>query len=209
MEIGILGGTGRMGSRLARGYRQAGHKIILGSRSSKKAENVAAEMGDRVRGGSLQQAAQEGEMIVLAVGFRDAAGTVRAVRDALTGKIIVDITNPFGAVPPGETSGIEENSKSAPEARWVAAYKTTFWKTLEQPVRADGTKRDVFVCSDDQGAGRIVMQLIEETGFCALDCGPLENARTLDLMVPLMIELDQRYGGDALSSWKFIDAGRA
>ncbi len=207
MRIGILGGTGRMGSCLARGYIQAGHEVILGSRSPKKAENVAAGIGGHVRGGSLQTAAQEGEIIVLAVGFRDAAGTVRSVQDALIGKIIVDITNPFGAIPPGETSGIEENGKAAPTARWVAAYKTNFWKTLNQPVLAGRTKRDVLVCGDDDSAKRIVMQLIEETGFCAVDCGRLENARTLDLMVPLMIELDQRFAGDALSSWKFIHGG--
>ena len=63
------------------------------------------------------------------------------------------------------------------------------------------------VGSVDDSAKRIVMQLIEETGFCAVDCGRLENARTLDLMVPLMIELDQRFAGDALSSWKFIHGG--
>ncbi len=207
MKIGILGGTGRMGSRLARSYGQAGHEVILGSRSPKKAENVAAGIDGHVCGGSLQRAAQEGEIIVLAVGFRDAAGTVRSLQDTLTGKIVVDITNPFGAVPPGETSGIEENGKAAPAARWVAAYKTTFWKTLDQPALAGGTNRDVLICSDDDSAKRTVMQLIEETGFRAVDCGRLENARTLDLMVPLMIELDQRYGGDALSSWKFIDVG--
>ena len=205
MKIGILGGTGRMGSRLARSYAQAGHEVILGSRSPKKAENVTAGMGGLVCGGSLQRAAGEGEMIVLAVGFHDAAATVRAVQDALTGKIIVDITNPFGAVPPGETSGIEENETAAPAARWVAAYKTTFWKTLDQPALADGTRRDVLVCSDDDTAKMTVMQLIEATGFHAVDCGRLENARTLDLMVPLMIELDQRYGGDALSSWKYLE----
>ncbi len=207
MKIGILGGTGRMGSRLARVYVQAGHDIILGSRSPKKADNAAAEIGDHVRGGSLQTAAQEGELIVLAVGFGDAAVTVRSVHDYLTGKIIVDITNPFGAVAPGGTSGVEEIAKAAPAARWVAAYKTNFWKTLDQSVVSGRKKRDVLVCSDDDSAKRTVMQLIEATGFCALDCGRLENARTLDLMVPLMIELDQRYGGDALSSWKFIDVG--
>ena len=101
---------------MARGYAQAGHEVILGSRSAKKAENVAAEIGGCVRGGSHQTAAQEAEIIVLAVGFRDAAGMLRAVQDALTGKILVDITNPFGAVPPGKTSGIEENAKAAPAA---------------------------------------------------------------------------------------------
>ncbi len=203
MRIGILGGTGRMGSRLARGYQQAGHEIILGSRHPKKSNNLAAEIGIGVRGGSLDSAAQEADMIILAVGFRDAAGTVRPLQDVLGGKIIVDITNPFGAVTPGVTSGVEENRKSAPAARWVAAYKTTFWKTLEQPVYVDGTKRDVLVCSDDDGAKQGVMQLIEETDFHAVDCGGLENARTLDLMVPLMLELDQRYAGNGLSSWKF------
>ena len=207
MKIGILGGTGRMGSGLARGYSQAGHDVILGSRSAKKADRVAAEIGGRVRGGSHQTAVQEAEILVLAVGFRDATGTLRAMQNALTGKIIVDITNPFGAVPPGETSGIEENAKAAPAARWVAAYKTTFWKTLNQPLLADGTQRDVFVCSDDDAAKNIVMQLIEETGFRAVDCGRLKNAITLDLMVPLMIELDRLSGGEALSSWKFLDDG--
>ncbi len=142
---------------------------------------------------------------MLAIGFRDVARTLGAVQDALTRKIVIDITNPFGAVPPGETSGIEENSKAAPEATWVAAYKTTFWKTLDQPALAGGRNRDVLICSDDDSAKRTVMQLIEETGFRAVDCGRLENARTLDLMVPLMIELDECYGGDALSSWKFIN----
>ena len=51
MKIGILGGTGRMGSRLARGYAQAGHDVMIGSRSLKKAEDVATEIGGRVRGG--------------------------------------------------------------------------------------------------------------------------------------------------------------
>ncbi len=199
-----------MGSRLAKGYAQAGHEVILGSRSQKRAEGIAAEIGSSVRGGSLQTAAEQGQIIILAVGFRDVAGTVRAVQDDLTGKIVVDITNPFGAVPPGETSGIEENSKAAPMARWVAAYKTTFWRTLDQPVLERGAaKRDVLVCSDDDSAKRTIMQLIEETGFRPIDCGRLENARTLDLMVPLMIELDQRYSTGALSSWKFLGTDQA
>ena len=89
MKIGILGGTGRMGSRLARGYIQADHEVILGSRSQDKAKKVAVEIGGHVRGGTLQAAAQEGEIIVLAVGFRDAVETLRTVREGLTDKIVV------------------------------------------------------------------------------------------------------------------------
>lgn len=65
----------------------------------------------------------------------------------------------------------------------------------------------MLVCGDDEVAKHAVTQLIEQTGFRPVDCGALQNARTLDLMVPLMIELDRRYGRDAQSSWKFLDEG--
>ena len=62
----------------------------------------------------------------------------------------------------------------------------------------------MFVCSQDDEAKAVVMGLITATGFRAIDCGGFENARTLDVMVPLMIELDNRYQADASSSWKFL-----
>ena len=204
MKIGILGGTGRMGRGLARGFAAAGHEVFLGSRSAQRAAEAAAEEGGAVSGGSLAEAAEFGEMVVLAVPFRNAVATVEPLQDSLAEKILIDITNPFGAVPPGQLAGIEHNSKAATSARWVAAYKTTFWKTLEEPRGPDGQPLDVFVCSEDQEAKRIVMELITETGFRAIDCGGNENARTLDLMVPLMIELDGRHQGDATTSWKFL-----
>jgi NADPH-dependent F420 reductase len=206
MKIGILGGTGRMGRGLARGYAKAGHEVFLGARNPEKAIKAAAAIEGNVSGGTLDDAAQEGDVIVLAVPFREAADVVRRQQDRLAGKIVVDITNPFGAVSPGQTSGIEHNAQAAGTARWVAAYKTNFWKTLEQPALANGIRHDVLVCSDDENAKQAVMQLIEQTEFHAVDCGKLQNARTLDLMVPLMLELDHRYSYDALSSWKFLHA---
>ncbi|MFP6702564.1 MAG: NAD(P)-binding domain-containing protein, partial [Planctomycetaceae bacterium] len=96
MKIGILGGSGRMGRGLARGYANAGHEVILGSRSAQRAIDTASELGDGVSGGSLADAAQIGELVVLAVPFGDAVATVEPLRDSLAGKIVIDITNPFG-----------------------------------------------------------------------------------------------------------------
>ena len=85
--------------------------------------------------------------------------------------------------------------------------------TLLSTVGAVGVSADqscltyLGVCSNDPSAKQTVMELIEQTGFRPVDCGGLENARTLDLMVPLMLELDNRYGADATSSWKFFNAG--
>ena len=205
MRIGILA-TGRMATGLARAYAKLGHEVTLGSRNPQRAQHAAAELVGTVRGGSHLDASREAEMVVLAVPFGNAVDTLRPLADMLAGKIVIDITNPFGAVPAGQIAGIEHNAKAAPAARWVAAYKTTFWKTLDQPASADGHKRDVLVCADDATAKGTVMQLIDQTGFRAIDCGRLENARTLDLMVPLMIELDGRYGRNSVSSWRFMDA---
>ena len=204
MKIGILGGTGRMGLGLARSYSTAGHTVILGSRNPVQAHDAANSLPISVHGGSLAEAAREGELIVLAVPFAAGIDTVLAVQQHLPEKIIIDITNPFGAVPAGQISGIEHNREAAPTAKWVAAYKTTFWKTLETPTNPGGLPRDVFVSAEDAEALATVMDLIASTGFRAVDCGGFENARTLDLMVPLMIELDSRYRTDAGSSWKFL-----
>ena len=203
MKIGILGGTGRMGRGLAGGFSRAGHQVLLGSRTPERARDVAVEIAEDTRGGSLMETASEAELVVLAVPFAEAEGMIRALEEWLADKIVVDITNPFGAVAPGQTSATEVHARAVPTARWVAAYKTTFWKTLDQPESPSGGRRDVLVCSDDQPAQRTVMGLIEETGFRAIDCGRLVNARTLDLMVPLMIEVDDRYRGGATSSWSF------
>ena len=209
MKIGILG-TGRMGKGLARCYAKVGHAVVLGSRDTRRADAEAAAIQEelpeaQVSGADWVSAANACELIVVCVPFGDAAGLVATLADSLEDKIIIDITNPFGAVPVGQISGIEHNAKAlGRRARWVAAYKTNFWKTLAHPVDQQGMQRDVFICGDEPDAKRIVRELVESTGFRAVDCGALEVARILDPMVPLMLELDRSCGTNAFSSWKFL-----
>ena len=206
MKIGILGGTGRMGRGLAASYARRGHAICLGSRSADQARTVASGIEGEVRGGSLVDAARDSDLLVLAVPFGAAEETVRTLADVLADTIVVDITNPFGAITPGRVAAVEVHANAVPTARWVAAYKTTFWKTLDQPVNSAGVTRDVLVCCDDRQAGKTVMDLIASTGFHPVDCGSLENARVVDLMVPLMLELDERYHCECASGWNFLAA---
>ncbi|MFA0767899.1 MAG: hypothetical protein OXFUSZZB_001227 [Candidatus Fervidibacter sp.] len=210
MRIGILGGTGRMGRGLAKAWAKAGHAIFLGSRDPDRAQKMAAELsqqtGGHIEGTDLMTAAQKGEVVVLSLPYRVCAEWLSRLREALRGKIIVDITNPFGAVPAGQTSGVEENAKAlSVPARWVAAFKTNFWTTLEHPVNKNGIVRDCFYCGDDREAKQIVADLIKQVGYRPVDCGDLSAARVLDLMVPLMIDLDRRFGGKAECSWKLLD----
>ena len=206
MKIGILGGTGRMGCGLADSYARRGHEVFLGSRSPDQARAVALGIEGEVRGGSLLETARDSDLLVVAVPFGVAEATVRSLAEVLADKVVVDITNPFGAITPGRIAAVEVHASAVPSARWVAAYKTTFWKTLGQPTTSAGVMRDVLVCSDDRPAGQTVMDLIASTGFRPIDCGSLENARAVDLMVPLMLELDGRYQCECTSGWNFLTA---
>lgn len=210
MRIGILGGTGRMGRGLAKAWARAGHLVLLGSRDPDRAREIAAELAYQTRGQiqgvDMETAARQGEVVVLALPYRACAEWLSRLREALRGKILVDITNPFGAVPAGQTSGVEENAKAlGVPARWVAAFKTNFWTTLEHPFNKDGIVRDCFYCGDDREAKQVVAELIQQVGYRPVDCGDLSAARVLDLMVPLMIDLDRRFGGKAECSWKLLE----
>ena len=133
-----------MGKGLGKSYVRVGHEVVLGSRDAHRAElearAIQSEYPDaNVRGADLKSAADDGDLILLAVGFRDVAGLVASLSDCLTGKILVDITNPFGAVPVGQTSGVEHNAKALGRpARWVAIYKTNFRKTLSSRLTPRG-----------------------------------------------------------------------
>src|SRR5690625_2857165 len=106
--LAILGGTGDLGTGLARRWAQAGYTVVIGSRTADRAETAAQELaawlsergqaGDRVRGTDNLSAAQAGDIVTLTVPFGHQTSTLEQVRDALTGKILVDVTVPL--VPP-------------------------------------------------------------------------------------------------------------
>ncbi len=169
------------------------------------AQQLAEETGWIVRGSSLEVAAREGDVVVSSLPYSACTQWLQQLQGELRGKIILDIKNPFWAIK-GQTSGVEENAKALGiPARWVAVFKTNFWTTLEQPVNKDDVARNCFYCGDDQGAKQVVAELIEQIGYRPVDCGDLKAAWILDLMMPLMIELDRRFGGKAQCSWKLLD----
>src|SRR5262245_56900539 len=93
--IGILG-TGRMATRLARLFAEAGHGVVLGSRSDERAREVVRALGHRaIQPGSYAQAAQA-DIVMPAMFLRDGLlETLAPLRRALKGKLWIDITNPF------------------------------------------------------------------------------------------------------------------
>ena len=107
-SIGIVGGTGDLGRGLAVRLAKAGHPLIIGSRNAEQAvssaEAVSAVLADRgiehpaISGADNVATAQQGEVVFVTVPFGAHQPTLESIRDAVQGKVVVDVTVPL--VPP-------------------------------------------------------------------------------------------------------------
>ena len=196
--IGILG-TGRMGVRLAEAFAKAGVGVTLGSRDPRRAKRIAEGLNIfGITSGSYEEAAQA-EFVLPAMFLRDGmVTTLQPYRQALAGKVFIDITNPFNDdysdfILPWDTSGAEELQRRFPEIRIVGAFKNVWWEVFDAP-QFDGTVSDVFVVSDDQAAKQAFLSIVESMPFRFIDAGKLANARVVERMTLLSGELGLRYG---------------
>lgn len=197
-SIGILG-TGRMGTRLARLFAEAGHTVWLGSRTPARARQVVKQLDHpAIRSATYEQAC-DALVVLPALSLRHGLiGLLRPFRQQLAAKVWVDITNPFNAdysdfVLPWNTSSAEEIQRAFPESRVVGAFKNVWWEMFDAPTFGD-SKSDVFLVGNDRAAKQLLLDLLAETDFRYLDAGPLENARTVERMSLLSGQLGDRYG---------------
>jgi 8-hydroxy-5-deazaflavin:NADPH oxidoreductase len=96
--LAVLGGSGELGSALARRWAQAGYLVIIGSRTADRAIEAAALIGQQVRGAENVEAAKAAEVIVVAVPYANHAHILQGIRQTVSGKIVVDVVVPL--VPP-------------------------------------------------------------------------------------------------------------
>ena len=174
-RIGIVG-NGNVGRALALGLKRAGHE-------------VRAVGKDKVASG---ETASWADVVILAVPFGAIDDVVKEVGDALTGKTLVDVTNALGPemnLAVGfTTSGAEDLQKKAPKAHVVKAFNTVFAQHMKTGHLGD-RRLTAFVAGDDARAKGIVLELARGIGFDALDAGPLKNARLLEPLGYLNIQL--------------------
>jgi len=199
MRVGILG-TGDVGRALGRGFAQLGHQVKMGSREANnaKAKAWAAETGPAASTGSFAEAAQFAELAVLCTLW---SGTENALRMAgaqnLTGKVLIDATNPLvftpGAPPAlalGQTdSGGEQVQRWAPQARVVKAFNIVGNAHMFKP-QFPGGPPDMFICGNDGGAKTTVTGILTAFGWNTIDIGGIEGARLLEPLCILWV----RYG---------------
>ncbi len=202
-RIGILG-TGSMALALGKSLLAAGHFVAFGSRRPESKNDFHEAVGTESRIYGYQAAIDAGEIVIITLPYKEVAATARKFGDSLRNKIVIDITNPFTAQPNNGDSGAQVTASIIGEgARVIAAFKTNFSATFENPIDSTGEPREVHYAGDDEEAMKAVEQLIRGIGFKPVDCGTLAQAVVLDHMVPLMIRLDAtELDAQHLSSWR-------
>jgi predicted dinucleotide-binding enzyme len=196
MKIAVVG-AGSVGGALGFGWSEAGHDVVFAVRDlgSPSASEAAA------RGGQLTSLAEavDADVIVLAVPWTSMDATLEALGD-LTGKIVVDATNPVG--PPfaaldvaGNDSGGEVIQRKLPGARVVKAFNQTGWQNMaEAQIFGEEHRPVMFVAGDDADARQVVLRLAVELGFEGADAGALAMSRYLEPLAMLWILMANAQG---------------
>jgi NADPH-dependent F420 reductase len=199
--IAILGGTGDLGTGLARRWAKAGHKVIIGSRTTEKAEAAAADLKDfGVTGLENLAAAAAADIVAITVPYANQLGTLEASRAGLEGKILIDATVPL--MPPKVgTVQLPEGGSAAVNAQKALGEGVTVVSAF-QNVAADKLKSsadlecDVLVAGDKVAARQTVIDLVEDAGMRGWHVGPLANSAAAEAMTSLIIQVNRRYGID-------------
>ena len=201
--LAILGGSGDLGGGLAFRWARAGYSIIIGSRNADKAGEAAAKLAGRgvagsVRGLDNEAAAAAGDIVVLTVPFANQAPTLEAVRAALQGKTLIDVTVPLvppkvGTVqlPAGGSAGQLAQNLLGDGVRVVSAFQNVAAAHLDDPDHDPDC--DVLVCGDDAEACQQVLALVTAAGMKGWHAGPIANAAAAEALTSVLITLNRRY----------------
>lgn len=173
MNVGIIG-AGRIGGGLARQLSGAGHHVLLSfTRDQTALSMLAGELGARASTGRPADAVASGEAVVISVPW-NALPVALEQAGPLTGKIVIDTTNQFGAPPlprEGQTAAAF-NAARMPGARYTKSFNTLTSGFQAEAAGRSGDERAVqWLCGDDPAAKQVVASLIEDAGFTPVDLG--------------------------------------
>jgi NADPH-dependent F420 reductase len=204
----IIGGTGALGFGLVLRLGKAGVPVVIGSRDGDRAREAAGRAGERVPDGAFTglqnaEAAQNAELVILSVPFRSQSETLSNLKSALQeGQLMVDATVPLAAAVSGKAtrtlgvwqgSAAQQAQEMAPEGvRVVSAFHTVSAALLSDLDHE--LDEDVLMCGDRREDKAKVSEIVNRIpGLRPVDCGPLEMARIVEQLTPLIISINVRH----------------
>jgi hypothetical protein len=204
-KISIIGGTGALGSGLAKRWALAGYQIIIGSRNDAKADQAAAALRKTLPSASIAgmenlAAARAADIAVLTVPFAHQKPTLERIQPGLAGKILVDTTVPL--VPPKVARvSLPEEGSAAVRAQQILG-PTVEVVSAFQNVAADlmATDQelacDVLVAGDNPDSRQLVIDLAGKANFQAWHAGALANSAAMEALTSVLIFMNKRYSCD-------------
>jgi NADPH-dependent F420 reductase len=204
LTIAVLGGTGKEGKGLAYRWAKSGYHVLIGSREATKAHDAVKEIlglleGEAaIEGMTNPEAAQKANIVVLTVPYAAHKSTLESVKDALKGKILVDVTVPL--VPPKvATVQMPSAGSAAQEAKQIVGEGVevcaAFQNISHEHLLDDGdVECDVLVTGTNKDARAEVIKLVEAAGLTGWDAGPLENSVVIEGLTSVLIGINKKYG---------------
>jgi 8-hydroxy-5-deazaflavin:NADPH oxidoreductase len=204
----IVGGTGALGFGLALRLAKAEVPVVIGSRDPGRAEEAASRAAEKVPGGAFtglqnEAAAREAEIVILSVPFRSQSENLANLHRHLSdGQLLVDATVPLAAAFGGKAtrslgvwqgSAAQQAREMVPDGvRVVSAFHTVSAAVLSDLEHV--LDEDVLICGDDREDKAKLAELVERIdGLRPVDCGPLEMARIVEQLTPLIISINVRH----------------
>jgi len=185
MQIAIIG-AGNVGRALAGSLTRAGHDVTVSAAHPEHAREAAAQTG-ATAATTNADAVSNASVVVLAVPSTAFETLATEIGDALTGKVVVDVSNRPTPSPDGAPTSIaEELQGKLPGSSVVKAFNTSFASRQAEPT-VNGISADGYVAGDDASAKQTILDVVESIGFRPVDAGSLAAARTLEGMAWLNI----------------------
>jgi 8-hydroxy-5-deazaflavin:NADPH oxidoreductase len=198
VKVAVVGGTGPFGRALALRLRDAGHEVTIGSRSARRAREVAEALG--VSGAANTDAVDGTDVVVLAVNADAVLDTARELAAAIDDRTVLSVASELRFSREGVYPGPDEISLAERIAGIVSGPVVSGLHSLAAHTLGEGEppEQDALICGDDEEAKRVVLELAG--GLVrgrAVDAGPLAGARALEGLTAVIVNINRRYRAHA------------
>jgi 8-hydroxy-5-deazaflavin:NADPH oxidoreductase len=200
VTVAVVGGTGKLGSAIARRLAKAGCKVVIGSRAAEGARKVASHLGFGLTGAANNEAASMCDIIIVTVPFAAQESTLAEIRPHVAGKIVVDTTVPLVPpkvmrvqLPPEGSAAVRAQRLLGDGVTIVSAFHNVAAHKLATD---EDISCDVLVFGDDKAARAKVVALAKQAGLRGVHGGMLANSAAAEALTSILIFINKTYRVD-------------